>query len=42
MRLILRIYQPDEGRVDVLGSPHGKTADDRSGYLPEERGLAAE
>ena len=39
MRLILRIYQPDEGRVIVLGNEIGKTADDRVGYLPEERGL---
>jgi ABC-2 type transport system ATP-binding protein len=39
MRLILRIYQADEGRVVVLGNEHGKTADDRVGYLPEERGL---
>ncbi len=39
MRLILRIYQADEGRVVVLGNENGKTADDRVGYLPEERGL---
>jgi ABC-2 type transport system ATP-binding protein len=39
MRLILRIYQPEEGRVVVLGNEHGKTADARVGYLPEERGL---
>ncbi len=39
LRMILRIYQPDRGTVNVLGSPRGKTADDRLGYLPEERGL---
>ncbi len=39
MRLILRIYQPDEGRVIVLGSESGSAADHRVGYLPEERGL---
>lgn len=39
LRMILRIYQPDEGVVRVLGAPHGKAADDRLGYLPEERGL---
>lgn len=39
LRLILRIYQPDAGRVMVLGSPSGSVADDRLGYLPEERGL---
>ena len=39
MRLILRIYQPDSGHVEVLGSRDVKTADPRVGYLPEERGL---
>lgn len=39
LRMILRIYQPDAGKVVVLGQPHGAVADDRVGYLPEERGL---
>ena len=39
LRMILRIFQPDSGQVVVLGNEHGKTADDRLGYLPEERGL---
>jgi ABC-2 type transport system ATP-binding protein len=39
LRMILRIYQPDSGKVVVLGQPYGKVADDRVGYLPEERGL---
>lgn len=39
MRMILRIYQPDSGQVQVLGMNQGKTADHRVGYLPEERGL---
>ncbi len=39
LRMILRIYNPDAGEVVVLGNAHGKTADDRLGYLPEERGL---
>ncbi len=39
LRMILRIYQPDGGRVVVLGSEQGDTADHRVGYLPEERGL---
>lgn len=39
MRLILRIYQPDHGTVTVLGHARGNAADDRVGYLPEERGL---
>ncbi|MEM7477711.1 MAG: ATP-binding cassette domain-containing protein [Planctomycetota bacterium] len=39
LRMILRIFQPDSGEVVVLGQATGKTADDRLGYLPEERGL---
>jgi ABC-2 type transport system ATP-binding protein len=39
LRMILRIYQPDQGRIWVLGQSTGRTADDRVGYLPEERGL---
>ena len=39
LRLVLRIYQPDEGRVVVLGADRGHVADPRLGYLPEERGL---
>jgi len=39
IRMILRIFYPDQGRVTVLGSDHGTAADDRLGYLPEERGL---
>lgn len=39
LRMILRIFQPDSGQVIVLGNESGKTADDRLGYLPEERGL---
>lgn len=38
MRMILRIYPPDAGRVTVLGE-HRDAANDRVGYLPEERGL---
>ena len=39
LRMILRIFQPDSGSVRVLGQTKGRTADDRLGYLPEERGL---
>jgi ABC-2 type transport system ATP-binding protein len=39
LRMILRIFQPDSGTITVLGQANGKTADDRLGYLPEERGL---
>jgi ABC-2 type transport system ATP-binding protein len=39
LRMILRILYPDAGHVVVLGTERGTTADDRLGYLPEERGL---
>ncbi len=39
LRLMLRIFQPDDGRVTVLGVERGNVADERVGYLPEERGL---
>lgn len=39
LRMILRIIQPDSGQVQVLGNAVGRTADDRLGYLPEERGM---
>src|SRR5690606_29334134 len=39
LRMILRILHPDEGEVRVLGAATGRAADDRTGYLPEERGL---
>lgn len=39
LRMILRIFYPDAGTVRVLGVEHARAADDRIGYLPEERGL---
>jgi ABC-2 type transport system ATP-binding protein len=39
LRMILRIFYPESGVVRVLGLDHGEAADDRIGYLPEERGL---
>jgi ABC-2 type transport system ATP-binding protein len=39
LRMILRIFYPDAGTVRVLGLEQGTAADDRIGYLPEERGL---
>jgi ABC-2 type transport system ATP-binding protein len=39
LRMILRILRPDSGLVRVLGEDQGSVADDRVGYLPEERGL---
>lgn len=39
LRMIMRIYHPDEGHVRVLGAESLSAANDRIGYLPEERGL---
>ncbi|MCU0716958.1 MAG: ATP-binding cassette domain-containing protein [Pirellula sp.] len=39
LRMMLRIYKPDQGHVRVLGDSNRSCADDRVGYLPEERGL---
>ncbi len=39
LRMIMRIYAPDHGSVNVLGDANHGPADDRVGYLPEERML---
>jgi ABC-2 type transport system ATP-binding protein len=39
LRMIMRIFHPDRGRIRVLGSEALDAANDRVGYLPEERGL---
>lgn len=39
LRMILRIMVPDEGSIEMLGQPLTESAQDRIGYLPEERGL---
>jgi ABC-2 type transport system ATP-binding protein len=39
LRMILCILLPSEGSVRVLGTEHAPAADNRTGYLPEERGL---
>ena len=41
LRMIMRIYHPDSGpgTIRVLGEDRATAADDRVGYLPEERGL---
>jgi ABC-2 type transport system ATP-binding protein len=39
LRMILRIFYPESGRISVLGREQSRVADDRVGYLPEERGL---
>lgn len=39
LRMILHILAPDSGEVEVLGQRGTRAANDRIGYLPEERGL---
>jgi ABC-2 type transport system ATP-binding protein len=39
LRMIMRIYLPDCGDVRVLGDDSWRAANDKVGYLPEERGL---
>jgi ABC-2 type transport system ATP-binding protein len=39
LRMMLRIIDPDSGRIEVFGRDRSTTASDHIGYLPEERGL---
>src|SRR5438874_783377 len=39
LRMIMRILHPDCGEIRVLGESSLTAANDRVGYLPEERGL---
>jgi ABC-2 type transport system ATP-binding protein len=39
LRMIVRILHPDAGTIRVLGDDSWNSANDRVGYLPEERGL---
>jgi len=39
IRMILHIIHPDQGDIAVLGMRGTRAANDRVGYLPEERGL---
>jgi ABC-2 type transport system ATP-binding protein len=39
LRMIMRILHPDAGEIRVLGETSLAAANDRVGYLPEERGL---
>jgi ABC-2 type transport system ATP-binding protein len=39
IRMIMSIFYPDEGTIEVLGHNRGEDVKDRLGYLPEEKGL---
>ncbi len=39
IRMILNIFKPDVGEITVLGGPMNPARSDRTGYMPEERGL---
>jgi ABC-2 type transport system ATP-binding protein len=39
IRILLDIFKPDSGRVELLGGPMTEEKKNRIGYLPEERGL---
>jgi ABC-2 type transport system ATP-binding protein len=39
LRMVMNIFAPDEGEIEILGRPADHPARDRIGYMPEERGL---
>ena len=39
IRIMLDIFKPDSGVVEILGTAPDKACKDRIGYLPEDRGL---
>ncbi len=39
IRMLMTILRPDSGTIRVLGAPPSPATRDRTGYLPEERGL---
>ncbi len=39
IRVMLDIFKPDSGSVEILGATPDKVSKDRIGYLPEDRGL---
>jgi ABC-2 type transport system ATP-binding protein len=42
IRMILDIFKPDAGTIEVFGAPMKPASNDRIGYMPEERGLYPE
>lgn len=39
IRMILDIFRPNSGKIEILGGPFSEDKKNRIGYLPEERGL---
>ena len=39
IRMVMSIFFPNEGEIEVLGTTDTRTVKDRLGYLPEEKGL---
>ena len=39
IRMVMSIFKPDSGSIEVLGKPDAALVKDRLGYLPEEKGL---
>ncbi len=39
LRMVMNVFAPDTGTLEVLGGPADRAARDRIGYMPEERGL---
>ena len=39
IRMVMSIFKPDSGSIEVLGQPDAALVKDRLGYLPEEKGL---
>jgi ABC-2 type transport system ATP-binding protein len=39
LRMVMNVFAPDAGRIDILGRPADHVSRDRIGYMPEERGL---
>ncbi|MEO0480845.1 MAG: ATP-binding cassette domain-containing protein [Planctomycetota bacterium] len=39
IRMVMSIFYPDEGSIEVLGNDRSEAVKDRLGYLPEEKGL---
>ena len=39
LRMVMNVFAPDAGTIEVLGASAGRAVRDRVGYMPEERGL---